>query len=219
MRKILLLVFIVSAYHCTAQTMTWRNVFDKESYKNHLSGCAYIGLDSSFYLGTRFAFRMTTDNYALEIWSYDSLKFQGREYYFTYTVEDSGVKSRFFNKTFDIKPDTLKKLLAILPQYDLQYLSSEVSNEIDSGATYLKNYTIEYFAGQNNWFRRYFVPFYNQVPRTDSFYEFAEKIESTTNCSKKLNKFIFSLPPGACYFYGSAYYVCLKAHTIVRKKQ
>ena len=111
MRKILLLIFIVSVSNCAAQTMSWVDNSTEMAYESHLYKCANVGLDSFFYVGNKFAFRMTTDNYAIEIWSYDSIKFQGREIFFTYTVEDSGKQAQYHKKVFDIKPDTVKMLL------------------------------------------------------------------------------------------------------------
>lgn len=220
MRKWFLVIFILGVLSSNAfcQSVVWKGD-TSVSFETHLWLLELIDAENLFDTTHQLAVRITTVNSVVELWVTDTKQYRGQHILYSYTVDDdTSTNAEYFSKKTAIPPDTAKKLIELMASYDLEYTASHPASSSEDD--YLQTYLVEYYTPEYAFFRYLQIPSYESAPSPlFSFHEFVQKLILSLNTKKKLNEYIYTLPPGACYQYGPAYFICLKSRTIIQKSK
>jgi hypothetical protein len=205
MRTILLSIYLIFTLSSFSQQKVWSGdtTYWYDYQKQITNKFALDDLSKSQY---QFAFRISSLNSIMDIWTEDGKKFLGRQTFFTCTSEDNPDKIEFLSIKETIREDTAKLINQLVGEYRLQSLP--VQDSIKGWGTGFDGtmYFIEFSTAKSYSFKSYWTPqAFPSMPEAVTITNFVSEIESILMQNQKFDSFINSLPTNKSYRYGNSW--------------
>jgi len=217
MKTILLIIFILSTLNLFSQNKEWSgDTTYWYNYQKQLNN--KLGLDDISNSRFPFAFRISSLNTIIDIWTEDGKNFMGYQILFTSTAEDNPKRIKYFLKKETIKEDTVQLIEHLIKSYDIQYLP--VQDSIKGWGDGLDGtiYLIEFSTPKSYSFKSYWTPTeFPSIPEAVSISNFVSKVEDLLMQNQKFDNFINSLPADKSYRYGNSWTV-IRINSKIKKR-